>query len=348
MGMDGLLYGVVYNSFPANVVYALDPVSMNVVKRVALTAETQGSYCVADAQGNLYTFGNGWLNKLSPAGALIHRVLLGGSDIDISDDGKLLTNQGPRVVILDTDLNVQTFFPVRAAYWGAPFVAWDTYQTPATEDRTPPAVTATVHHFDRANNAVSFTFSENVAASLAAGDVLVRNVATGEVPAHTLTGYDAAMNTATFAFSGPLANGSYRATLSGAGVADPAGNLLPADYVFEFFVLAGDVNRDRAVNGSDFALLAGSFGRSGQSYGNGDLNGDGAVNGTDFAILAGNFGKSLPAPTPAPAVRPNSIAPVRVPAAPQAQKHDRPHGRLTLRRSPPSRVKRSPRDHGPA
>ena len=28
------------------------------------------------------------------------------------------------------------------------------------------------------------------------------------------------------------------------------------------FVLRGDVNRDRAVNGSDFALLAGSFGKS--------------------------------------------------------------------------------------
>jgi len=133
---------------------------------------------------------------------------------------------------------------VQAAYWGAPFVAWDSYQSPAMEDRTPPAVTSAAHRFERADNALSFTFDENVAA----GDLIVRNVATGEVPAHVLAGYDAATNTATFAFSGPLANDNYRATLSGSGVAD-------------FYVLAGDINRDRSVNGTDFAIIAGSFGR---------------------------------------------------------------------------------------
>src|SRR3712207_7202687 len=74
-----------------------------------------------------------------------------------------------------------------------------------------------------------------------------------------------------------------------------------ADFSLEFFVLGGDVNRDRVVNGSAFALLAGNFGRTGMTYAQGDLNGDGFVNGTDFALLAGNFGKSVPAPAPAPA-----------------------------------------------
>jgi hypothetical protein len=35
-------------------------------------------------------------------------------------------------------------------------------------------------------------------------------------------------------------------------------------------------------------------------YADGDLNGDTVVNGTDFAILAGNFGKSVPAAQAAP------------------------------------------------
>jgi hypothetical protein len=38
------------------------------------------------------------------------------------------------------------------------------------------------------------------------------------------------------------------------------------------------------------------------TFAQGDLNGDGAVNGSDFAILAGNFGRAVPAPE-APAVR---------------------------------------------
>jgi hypothetical protein len=70
----------------------------------------------------------------------------------------------------------------------------------------------------------------------------------------------------------------------------------------DFFVLTGDLNRDRAVNGSDFAILAGNFGKTGMTYGQGDVNGDGSVNGSDFALLAANFGKTVPAPAP-PAVK---------------------------------------------
>jgi hypothetical protein len=54
----------------------------------------------------------------------------------------------------------------------------------------------------------------------------------------------------------------------------------------------GDANFDSAINGSDFALLAGNFGRAGdRTWRQGDFNGDQAVNGTDFALLAGNFGR---------------------------------------------------------
>ena len=47
------------------------------------------------------------------------------------------------------------------------------------------------------------------------------------------------------------------------------------------------------MDGSDFAILAGNFGKTGMTYAQGDLNGDGRVDGSDFAILAGNFGRSV-------------------------------------------------------
>lgn len=52
----------------------------------------------------------------------------------------------------------------------------------------------------------------------------------------------------------------------------------------------GDANLDGSVNGSDFALLAGNFGRTGRGWSLGNFNGDDSVNGTDFALLAGHFG----------------------------------------------------------
>jgi hypothetical protein len=61
------------------------------------------------------------------------------------------------------------------------------------------------------------------------------------------------------------------------------------------------------------------------SYPQGDLNADGAVNGTDFALLAGNFARTLPATPPSAliaqttaAVRPavTAPAPAKQPAPP--------------------------------
>jgi hypothetical protein len=56
--------------------------------------------------------------------------------------------------------------------------------------------------------------------------------------------------------------------------------------------LAGDANFDARVDGSDFALLAANFGRTGRDWGRGDFNGDSRVDGSDFALLAGNFGRT--------------------------------------------------------
>jgi hypothetical protein len=147
-------------------------------------------------------------------------------------------------------------------------------------------------------NALRYTFNEDVQASLSTGDVAVRTVPGDAAVALANLTYDATANTAVLTFSGVLPNGNYRATLTGAGVQDRAGNALAADNVLDFYYLAGDINRDRAVDSSDFSILATNFGRAGQSYANGDLNGDGRVDSSDFSILASNFGQRVPAPAP--------------------------------------------------
>jgi hypothetical protein len=168
-----------------------------------------------------------------------------------------------------------------------------------------PVVTAAefLYHLEGPHR-VRFSFSQDVVASLDAADLTYRFPGdppeAPDTPAASVT-YDSATNTATFTLTsragGILPDGNYQATLAAAGVLNARGVPVRSDSLLEFFVMAGDTNRDRFVNGTDFAILAGNFGRSGMTYEQGDLNGDGAVNGSDFALLAGNFGRSLPAPS---------------------------------------------------
>ena len=165
-------------------------------------------------------------------------------------------------------------------------------------------------YYSGAPHRLRLTFTQDVRASLAAADLTVERLGPGGGPV-TLgePTFDGA-HTATFAFTGGgarpgiLPDGNYRATLPAARVANAAGTPLAADLVLEFFVLSGDINRDRRVDSADFVTLAANFGRTGRTYAQGDLNGDGTVNSPDFVILAANFGKAVPAPAPAAAARP--------------------------------------------
>jgi hypothetical protein len=212
-------------------------------------------------------------------------------------------------------------------------------------------------------HAVRFTFSEDVSASLLTDDLVLSNLTTRTTfrPDELSVTYDRPTNTASFRLrSGLLPDGNYAASLSSAGVSDAAGNTLTGTNTgLEFYVLQGDFNRDRSVNGSDFAILAGNFGRGGQLYVTGDITGDGSVNGSDFAILAGNFGKTLlaqlgaasatatlaVAPAAAPAVVPTP-APVAAKASTKPAKKTKPVSRRGEVMQPLSRRDRTPR--GPA
>jgi hypothetical protein len=213
----------------------------------------------------------------------------------------------------------------------------------------------------QAPNRLRLEFSTDVAATLAREDLRVVNRATGEtVPASDFTlsvsGGGLDPTAAVWAAASGLPNGNYRATLPAGSVADGAGNSLTSDYVLDFFVLAGDINRDRFVNGIDFAILATNFGRTGVAYAEGDLSGDNSVNGTDFAVLAGNFGKSVPAPAVASrtfatfaARTATTSAPVAArsavqPASRPKQQSRQPRRHLSVRRAdrPPALLSRSP------
>jgi hypothetical protein len=124
-------------------------------------------------------------------------------------------------------------------------------------------------------------------------------------PASIAVTFDAASNTATFTFpglpGGVLPAGRYRVTLVAAGVTaggvalDGNGDGTPGDdYVFDFFTLPGDANRDGVVNFNDLLALARNYNKSGVTLADGDFTGDGIVNFADLLILARNYNKAIP------------------------------------------------------
>jgi hypothetical protein len=95
------------------------------------------------------------------------------------------------------------------------------------------------------------------------------------------------------------------------------------------YTLNGDANLDGAVNGTDFAILAGNFNKSvSNGWEQGDFNYDGAVNGTDFAELAANFNKG--ANLNPPGISPGVGAQYTISGAPGAQTLDILSGTVTL------------------
>lgn len=166
----------------------------------------------------------------------------------------------------------------------------------------PPAVIAASFDYANVPPDVSITFDGDVSASLTPASLVVQNLTTGAMVAAANVTYNHASNTATFSFAGPLPDGDYRATLPASGVTDSAGGHLVADYVLNFFVLAGDANHDRSVGFDDLLIVGRHYGQAG-TFADGDLNGDGKIGFDDLIIVARAYGHSLP-PTPAAALSP--------------------------------------------
>lgn len=148
-------------------------------------------------------------------------------------------------------------------------------------------------------------FSEDVSASLSLSQLSISPLVS---PSSMNLTYNISTNTATidFApgyFNGLLPDGNYYATL-GAGPVDFVANLLDGDadgtaggdYLFNFFVLAGDANRDRAVNAIDLTILAQNWQGTGRTFTQGDFTYDGRVDVRDLLVLSNQWFFSLPEP----------------------------------------------------
>ena len=99
-----------------------------------------------------------------------------------------------------------------------------------------------------------------------------------------------------------------RATLVAAGITaggvalDGNADGAPGDdYVFDFFTLPGDADRDGIVNFNDLLTLARNYNKSGVTLADGDFTGDGIVNFSDLLILARNYNRSIAPAAPASA-----------------------------------------------
>lgn len=159
-------------------------------------------------------------------------------------------------------------------------------------DLVPPDVLGSSFLFETNPHRLAILFSENVGASLGAGDFEVTNLDGGVSPIATLS-IDPSGTVATLNYGGTLADGNYRLRVVANGVNDVAGNPMTADHILDFFVFSGDANRDRSVNLSDFAIVAGNFNAPG-TFSAGDFNYSGTVEIGDFSILASRFNTSLP------------------------------------------------------
>jgi|GEM_PF-3351920 len=166
-----------------------------------------------------------------------------------------------------------------------------------------PTVIAKAFLFETLPLKVTFKFSEAINPSqLGTEDVVVLRIGNPNPISPTGFTYNPATQTATFTLPGILDDGVYTARLRADAVRDLAGNQMAADSVLEFFVLAGDANRDRTVNFNDLLVVAQHYGQDGQTFsqGNFDYSENGLVNFGDLLIVAQNYNATvLQAPTSA-------------------------------------------------
>lgn len=222
-----------------------------------------------------------------------------------------------------------------------------------------PVVTGATYAYQGNLRAVTFQLSRDVGASLAPAALFVRAIDGTVLAPPTAVTFDPSTGTAQFSFTDAPPNANYRATLRAGQVKDASGLPLAADFSFDFFVLAGDVNRDRTVGFSDLLKVAQNYGKAGVGYGGGDLDGDGLVGFSDLLLVAQKYGATLPAPTAAavpipvmavsvPATTTPSasatvgVAPERQPVASVPATSRRPTGTGTIGRRPSGAVMRRP------
>ncbi len=145
--------------------------------------------------------------------------------------------------------------------------------------------------------AINLDFSQDVFASMEVEDFVLENLTTSTPipPADLALSFSEFSNVATMSYTnGLLPNGNYKLTAFASSITNSQGTPLDADIEFDFFVLAGDANRDRTVNQLDLDILTANFGMEGAVFSEGDFNYDGVVDQLDEDIYYDNEGTTLP------------------------------------------------------
>jgi hypothetical protein len=145
--------------------------------------------------------------------------------------------------------------------------------------------------------AVSVTFGAKInSGTIGPADLDLINLTTDakiDTAASTVV-YNSGTNVGKWTVASHLPDGNYRATLRAGAVRDQFGDALASDVTTNFFVLAGDANRNRTVDFSDLVTLSQNYNGTGKTYSQGDFDYDGDVDFQDLVILAKNYGKTLP------------------------------------------------------
>lgn len=180
--------------------------------------------------------------------------------------------------------------------------------------QTAPSIIGASLQYETSPISIDLQFSEDVSASLAAGDLLLTNLTTGQVISSdrfTLE-YDWSTHMASYNYDvatwGPLPDGNYRASIAAAGVSDASAKHPAGDFALSSFILAGDANHDRRVDAADLAILAMNWNGTSKTFSQGDFNLDGTVDLRDLDILAAHYQTTLPE------AQPPVRSPIRQPA----------------------------------
>jgi hypothetical protein len=174
--------------------------------------------------------------------------------------------------------------------------------TPLLIDTASPLATFGGLQFET-GQAVAFVVNESLGGTFAGSLVEVTNLSTSQtfsVPAIGVTFDEPSLNgSVNLSLSGSLPDGNYLVGIL-PGATDVAGNSVSVTGN-QFFILAGDANRDRSVDISDFAVLVANFNRIGTVFSEADFDYSGITDIGDFALLVSRYNAGIPAPGEVPA-----------------------------------------------
>ena len=165
-----------------------------------------------------------------------------------------------------------------------------------TIDTIAPTLTATPVFNYQTGHSILYSFSELMTQTFTTATAAVQDLGTLAFVPDANKGVTFLNTDVSLAFNPVLADGNYRATITTA-LTDTAGNAF-AGNTLDFYVLAGDANRDRKVNFADLVILAQNYNATGKTFSQGNFDYDpaGNVGFSDLVLLAQRYGTTLAAP----------------------------------------------------